>query len=86
MDFLHQDFQIGPEQTVEVELDQQANAMLLDDIQYDNYRHGRQFTYFGGLAKQSPVHLSPPHTGHWHLVIDLGGAAGTLRHSVRVLG
>lgn len=86
MDYLHQDFQIRPDQTVEVELDKQANVMLLDDIQYDNYRHGRQFRYLGGLAKQSPVHLSPPHSGHWHLVIDLGGAAGSLRHAIRVLG
>lgn len=86
MDYLHQDFQIGQDQTIEVSLDRQANVILLDDTQYQNYRQGRQFSYIGGLAEQSPFHVSPPHFGHWHLVIDLGGASGTLRHSVRVIG
>jgi hypothetical protein len=86
MDYLHQDFHLTSNQTVVVELDRQANVMLLDDIHYQNYRSGRQFKYFGGLAEQSPVHLSPPHAGHWHLVIDLGGASGTLRHSITVIG
>jgi hypothetical protein len=34
MDFLHQDFQLTPDQTVVVTVDQQANVMLLDDIQF----------------------------------------------------
>ncbi len=86
MDFLHQDFHLSSDQTVVVTLDKQANVMLLDDSQFQNYRAGRGFRYHGGLVKQSPVHLSPPHSGHWHLVIDLGGASGTLRHSVTVVG
>jgi hypothetical protein len=86
MDFLHEDFQLTTDQTVVVTLDQQANVMLLDDIEFQNYRAGRGFKYFGGLVTQSPARLSPPHTGHWHLVMDLGGASGTLRHSVTVVG
>ena len=86
MGFLHQDFHLTPDQVVVVTVDRQANVMLLDDNQYQNYSHGRQFHYHGGLAEQSPVHLSPPHTGRWHVVIDLGGADGAIRHSIRVLG
>ena len=86
MNYLHYDFNIGPDHTVEVTLDKQANARLVDDSNYEHYRRGEAHTYYGGLAKVSPVHLRPPHYGHWHLVVDLGGYAGTVRASVRVLG
>ena len=85
MSYLHQEFHIGPDHTVEVTLDRQANVMLLDNGHYQNYRHGRSFRYLGGLAKSSPIRLSPSQEGRWHLVIDLGGASGQIRHSVRVL-
>jgi hypothetical protein len=85
MQFLHSEYDIGPQNTIEVTLDRQANVMLLDDINFQRYRSGGRFTYYGGLAEQSPVLLNPPHHGHWHLTIDLGGGGGTVRHSVRVL-
>ena len=71
---------------VEVTLDQQANVKLLDDINYRYYQRGERHTYYGGLAKKSPVHLRPPHSGHWHLAIDFGGYSGTVAASVRVIG
>ncbi len=83
MKFLHYDFDIGPEDTVEVELDGQANVFLLDDSNFSNYKSGRAYNYYGGIAKKSPVFLSPPHQGHWNLIIDLGGYAGSVNASVR---
>ncbi len=85
MSFLHKEVDLDSDNVVEVTLDRQANVMLLDSSNFQSYRSGRQYNYYGGLAKQSPVRLRPPHAGRWHLVIDLGGAAGTLRHSIRVL-
>jgi len=85
MNFLHYEFQLGPDDVVEVTLDKQANVRLLDDINYSYYTRGEQHTYYGGLAKASPVRIPPPHAGHWHVVIDLGGYAGTVRASVRVI-
>ncbi len=86
MNFLHYDLQLSQGEAVEVTLDKQANVRLLDDINYSNYKRGQHHTYYGGLAKVSPVHLRPPHAGHWHLVIDLGGYAGTVNASVRKIG
>ena len=85
MNFLHYDLNVGSNESVEVTLDRQANVRLLDDANFSRYREGKQHTYYGGLTKTSPVHLKPPHSGHWHVVIDLGGYAGTVRASVRVL-
>ncbi len=84
MKFLHHEFNIGPEDSVEVELDSQANVCLMDDSNFSNYKAGRAYNYYGGLAKKSPVRLSPPHRGHWNLIIDLGGYGGSVNASVRL--
>jgi hypothetical protein len=85
MDFLHTDFTGGSETVALVTLDGQANVLLVDDINFSSYRQGRSFSYYGGWASRSPVRLSPPHHGHWHVVVDLGGYTGTIRAGIRVI-
>lgn len=85
MNFLHQEFDVGPDDLLEVTLDGPANVMLLDSENYDRYRKGESFRYFGGLAKTSPMPLVPPQRGRWHVVVDLGGFAGRVRAGVRVM-
>ena len=85
MNFLHYEFELSDEDTVEVTLNKQANVRLLDDINYSLYKNGKKHRYHGGLAKASPVRLAAPHAGHWHVVVDLGGYAGTIRASARAL-
>ena len=85
MNYLHYDFELQSDDVVEVTLDKQANIRLLDDSNYSLYRDGKRHRYYGGLAKKSPVRLPTPHPGHWHLVVDLGGYAGTVRASVQML-
>lgn len=85
MKFLHSDFQIGPNDTVSVVLDKQANVKLLDDINFSKYRRGERHTFYGGLATRSPFLVSPPRSGHWHVVVDLGGYNGSVRASINLL-
>lgn len=85
MNFLHYEFDLSAEDLVEVTLDGQANVRLLDNTNFSLYKSGKQHRYYGGLAKTSPVQIAPPHAGHWHVVVDLGGYAGTVRASARVL-
>jgi hypothetical protein len=85
MNYLHYEFDLEPNDVVEVTLDKQANVRLLDDADYSAYQRGSEHRYYGGLAKESPVRISAPRAGHWHLVIDLGGYSGTVRASARVL-
>ena len=86
MNFLHYELNIHADQIVEVTLDRQANVRLLDEGNFQSYRRGQRHRYHGGLAKVSPVRLAPDRPGRWHIVIDLGGYAGTVRASVRVVG
>jgi len=61
-----------------------ANVRLMDSSDFQNYRNGRQHHYFGGLAERSPVRLAIPHSGHWHVTVDLQGLRGTVRSAVHV--
>ncbi|MEN1682164.1 MAG: DUF1883 domain-containing protein [Planctomycetota bacterium] len=85
MDYLHYELETGSNDTIEVTLDHAANVLLLDRANYDLYRQGRDYRYRGGYVKSSPYSISPPHAGRWHLVVNLGGYAGTVRASARVI-
>lgn len=85
MNFLHYDLHLNTGDVVEVSLDKQANVRLLDGTNFAHYKKGQKHRYYGGLAKVSPLRVKAPHAGHWHLVIDLGGYAGSVKASVRTL-
>lgn len=85
MNFLHKEFDAGPDDVVEVSLDKQSNVMLLDSTNYENYKQGSAFKYHGGLGTKSPVRIVPPRQARWHLVVDLGGYAGTVKVGVQVV-
>ncbi len=72
--------------TVEVSLTAAANVFLVDNANYSSFKAGRNFRYFGGLAKQTPVPLTIPSDGHWWVVIHLWGLnVPSVRHSIRLL-
>jgi hypothetical protein len=62
-----------------------ANVRLMDTSNFHNFRAGRRHRYSGGHATRSPVRLQIPHSGHWHVTVDLGEHRGTVRSGVRVL-
>jgi len=82
MNYLHYDLSLDSDDIVVVTLDKQANVRLLNDINFSNYQRGERHTYYGGRAIRSPIKIPAPSAGHWHLVVDLGGAAGTVQASV----
>jgi hypothetical protein len=85
MKFLHWEIDAGPDNVIAVRLNRQANVRLLDDINFSAYRSGQSHRYRGGLAKRSPATLGPPHSGRWHVVVDLGGYAGSLEAAVSII-
>ena len=70
---------------VEVNSDTQANVHLMDDSDYSNYNAGRSYHYYGGFFTHFPARLTPPHSGYWNVVLDLGGRQANVRHSMRVI-
>lgn len=63
-----------------------ANVRLLDAPNFVSYERGQAHRYYGGYFTQSPVRIPVPSSGHWYVVVDLGGGAGSVRATVRVLG
>lgn len=63
-----------------------ANVRLMDSSDFQSYKRGGSHNYVGGHYKQSPVKLRVPGPGHWYIVIDLGGYAGTINSSVSQIG
>lgn len=64
--------------------DNAANVRLLDSPNFAQYQRGQPHQWYGGQAQVSPVRLSVPSNGHWHVVIDLMGLGGQVRSSVFV--
>jgi len=85
MNFLHYNFNLTNGDIVEVTLDKQANVRLMDEANYALYKSGKAHKYHGGLVKQSPLRLPTPSPGRWHVVVDLGGYAGTVKASAHVV-
>ena len=85
MNYLSYEFDAGPNDIIEVTLDKQANVVLLDRANFQNFRAGRRYKYQGGLSTHSPVRLNPPHQGHWYVVVHLGGYAGKISASARLI-
>ena len=83
-DYVHTDLgQCHRGDLVEVTLTRAANVRLPDSSNFNKYRRGQQHRSFGGLAKQSPVRVTVPRMGHWHVAVDMQGLRGTSRASVR---
>ena len=85
MDYLHRELDLTAGDVVEVTLDSPANVILLDPPNFSAYQQRTPYHYFGGHARRSPVRLTAPREGTWHLVVDLGGYAGRVRAGIRVL-
>ena len=87
MKFIHTDLGYRKAgEVVEVTLSgNAANVRLLDSSNLSSYRNGRRHRYYGGRARQSPVRIAVPHSGHWHVAVDMQGLRGSVRSSVRVL-
>ncbi|GAC1386336.1 MAG: hypothetical protein NVSMB48_25010 [Marmoricola sp.] len=76
--------QVQAGSTVVVTLKNRANVLLMTASNYHAYVAGGRATYYGGEALRSPLRLKVPHTDHWFVALDLGGAGGQIESSVLV--
>lgn len=59
--------------SVEVHLNHAADVFLVDSINFQHYKAGRRFTYYGGNYKKTPVRISVQGAGRWYLIVRGGG-------------
>jgi hypothetical protein len=84
-DHLHARLLLDDRDVVEVMSDTQANVLLTTDSEYAAYKAGKSYSYYGGFFSHFPARIAPPHSGYWNVVLNLGGGAATVRHSIRVM-
>lgn len=59
--------------TVKVELQHAADVFLVDNLNFQHYKNGRRFKYYGGHYTRSPVSISVEGAGRWYLIVRGGG-------------
>ena len=85
MSFLHKELWLNNNQAVQVRSSHQCNLYLLTDSDFNNYKRGNGFKYYGGFFTQFPARIVPSHSGRWHLVLDLAGGSATIQHSINIV-
>lgn len=86
MKFLHYKVEATAGSTVRVVLSgSECNVMIMDDLNFYQYRRGGSFRYVGGHYRRSPVFLTVPETGTWNVVVDTGGYSGRVQAAVAVI-
>ncbi len=81
-DFIHAREYLAAGDTAVVDCSHQCNVILMDDANFQNYRAGRQYNYYGGHFSRFPARISAPHAGYWNTVIDLGGGRANIRYNI----
>ena len=63
---------IGTSIYAEVTINHSAYAYLVTAQSYQNYLEGKEFSYKGGFASNSPYKIPIPSSNHWYVIIDNG--------------
>lgn len=84
-DFLHQQEYLNARDKVILQCDTQCNFLLMDDVNFSSYQHGGAYSYYGGFFTHFPARIVVPHSGHWNIVIDLGGGQANIRYGIHII-
>jgi hypothetical protein len=83
MNFVKYDLgQLSGGELATVEVRERANVLLMDQNNLMRYQRQQRFSHYGGQALRSPVKLRVPAAGRWYVVLDLGGASGTIHSNL----
>jgi hypothetical protein len=82
MQFAHMGEHLDAGDVAVVQCSHQCNVLLMDDVNFQRFRRGERHTYHGGFYKHFPAQIRAPSSGHWNIVLHLGGASATIRHSI----
>jgi hypothetical protein len=85
MNFVHAREYLEAGDVVIVNCSYQCNVLLTSDSNFNAYRSGGRFSYYGGHRRVLPTRIAAPSTGYWNVTIDLGGASGSFRYNISYL-
>jgi len=71
---------------IEIKLSAVANVRLMNATNFLRFTETLKHQFVGGVAKKSPIRLTVPESGHWHVVVDMEGHNGQVESSVKMIG
>jgi hypothetical protein len=70
---------------IEITLSAVANVRLMTENNFALYKQAMKHQFIGGVARKSPIRLTIPQSGHWHVVVDMEGHHGQSNSSIRII-
>lgn len=86
--FRYSHYDIGEQRAgtvIEITLSAVANVRLMTAGNFQRFTETLKHQFIGGVAKKSPLRLTIPESGHWHLVVDMEGHNGLAESSVKLI-
>jgi hypothetical protein len=71
---------------IEIKLSAVANVRLMNATNFLRFTETLKHQFVGGVAKKSPIRLTVPENGHWHVVVDMEGHNGQVESNVKMIG
>ena len=65
-DYIHTREQLSQGDVVVVECDHQCNIRIIDDQNFEYFKHGREHKYYGGFYRILPARIVIPQSGYWN--------------------
>ena len=56
--------------SVRVNLKNASNVFLVDQQNFNLYKSGQDYRYFGGYYEQTPVNITVNGAGRWFLIVE----------------
>ncbi|KAA0689559.1 DUF1883 domain-containing protein [Neorhizobium sp. P12A] len=70
---------------IEITLSAVANVRLMNAQNFQRFTETLNHKFLGGVAKKSPIRLTIPEAGRWHLIVDMEGHNGLAESSVKMI-
>lgn len=70
---------------IEVTLTAVANVRLMNAPNFQRFTETLDHKFVGGVAKKSPIRLTIPESGHWHVIVDMEGHKGMAESNVKMV-
>ena len=70
--------------TLEIVLDHAAYVRVMDQENYNEYKHRRAYKSHSKYVTSSPYVVKTPRASHWYVVVDLEGKPGVINSVVRI--
>jgi len=85
MEHMHWEGHLGSRDVVQVHPNTAAYVRVMDSSNYASYQGGQPYHFYGGQARMNPCAVPVPHSGYWHVAVDLNGGSGSLSARVSTL-